>query len=145
MLSPRGTRRLVDQRICYRNCIIKRLVNKYIEFCYISCIWIISRTLRVITLTFHKKTITELFHPDIVFTKADKGNVALTRTDYNTKVKNLLDNVCTYEVRTNDTTIKIQNKVNKLVKKWENKKLINNLVKGTQNFYRSSFQILWSA
>ena len=52
----------------------------------------------------------------------------LTRTDYNTKVKNLLDDVSTYEVRTNDTTTKTQNKVNTLIKKWENKKLINNLL-----------------
>ena len=67
---------------------------------------------------------------DIVFTKADKGNVtvALTRTDYNAKVKNLLDDAITYEIRTNVTTTKIQNKVNTLVKKWENKKLINNLL-----------------
>ena len=69
-------------------------------------------------------------NPDIIFTKADKGNVtvALTRNDYNEKVKNLLHDVSTYEVRTNDTTTKIQNKVNTLVKKWENKKLINNLL-----------------
>ena len=69
-------------------------------------------------------------NPDIIFTKADKGNVtvALTRTDYNTKVKNLLDDVSTYEVRANDTTTKIQNKVNTLIKKWKIKKLINNLL-----------------
>ena len=69
-------------------------------------------------------------NPDIVFTKAEKGNVtvALTRTDYNTKVNKLLDDVNTYEVTTNDTTTKIQNKVNKLIKKWENRKLINNLL-----------------
>ena len=43
-------------------------------------------------------------NPDIVFTKADKGNttVALTRTDYNDKVNNLLQDVNTYLVRPKD-------------------------------------------
>ena len=69
-------------------------------------------------------------NPDIVFTRADKGNttVALTRTDYNEKVKNLLQDENTYQVRPKDTTTKIQNKVNSLVKSWENKSLINNLL-----------------
>ena len=69
-------------------------------------------------------------NPDIVFTRADKGNttVALTRTDYIEKVETLLHDVNTYQVRPKDTTMKIQNKVNGLVKKWENKKFINNLL-----------------
>ena len=59
-------------------------------------------------------------NPDIVFTSANKGNttVALTRTDYNEKVETLLHDVNTYQVRPKDTTMKIQNKVNGLVKKW---------------------------
>ena len=52
----------------------------------------------------------------------------MTRTDYNDKVNNLLQDVNTYLVRPKDTTTKIQNKVNSLVKKWEKNKLINNLL-----------------
>ena len=61
---------------------------------------------------------------------ADKGNttVASTRTDYNEKVETLLHDVNAYQVRLKDTTIKIQNKVNGLAKKWENQKYINNLL-----------------
>ena len=69
-------------------------------------------------------------NPDIIFTRAYKGNttVALTPTDYNEKVETLLHDVNTYQVRPKDTTMKIQNKLNGLVKKWENKKFINNLL-----------------
>ena len=68
--------------------------------------------------------------PDIVFIRADKGNttVALTRANYNEKVINLLQDENTYQVRSKDTTTKIQNKVNFLVKSWENKSLINKLL-----------------
>ena len=69
-------------------------------------------------------------NPEIVFTKADKGNttVALMQTNNNEKIETLLHDVNTYHVRPKDTTMKIQNKVNGLVKKWENKKFINNLL-----------------
>ena len=69
-------------------------------------------------------------NPEIVFTKADKVNttVALARTDYSVKVKNLLQDENTYQARPKDTTTIIQNNVNCLVKTWEKKNLINNML-----------------
>ncbi|XP_063975376.1 uncharacterized protein LOC135161598 isoform X2 [Diachasmimorpha longicaudata] len=61
-------------------------------------------------------------HPEIVFLKADKGNVtvAVNRQQYIAKMSDLLSDSSTYTVIKNDPTPTIQRKVNRLVLNWYN-------------------------
>lgn len=65
-------------------------------------------------------------HSDIIITKADKGNVtvAINKSEYLKKTYDLLSDSNTYEILPSDPTSKIQNRMNKLLKKFENLKVI---------------------
>ncbi len=59
----------------------------------------------------------------IVILPADKGNatVLMDKCDYNMKMKNLLEHKTTYKKLSQNPTNKIDNKINKVLKKYEEK------------------------
>jgi len=59
---------------------------------------------------------------DILFTKADKGNVtvALDRSQYNEKVNNLLKDPTTYSIESKNPVKKIESNLNNLLNRWLN-------------------------
>lgn len=72
-------------------------------------------------------------HPQILFTKADKGNttVAIDISDYNNKMTNLLSDNETYAIIDKDPTKKITNGLRDLLTRWKKNKYI------AESVYRS--------
>lgn len=60
-------------------------------------------------------------HPDILVSKADKGNttVLINKTDYIDKISDMLEDNTTYKCINKDTTATIQRKLNTMVGSWE--------------------------
>jgi len=65
--------------------------------------------------------------PDILVTRADKGNVTvlMNRADYNIKMEQLLSDNNTYEIVKKDPTKVITRELRSLLTKWFNKKYID--------------------
>ncbi|XP_018367481.1 PREDICTED: uncharacterized protein LOC108763996 [Trachymyrmex cornetzi] len=74
-----------------------------------------------------KKFIKE--HPELLFSKADKGNVtvALNRDDYVNKMELMLSDENTYEIISKDPTRKIINDSRNILVRWKNKGFIDNI------------------
>jgi len=66
-------------------------------------------------------------NPEIIFTRADKGNitVALNKNDYIKKMEELLNYTTTYTLITRDPSTSVEKKLNDLLKHWYNKEYIN--------------------
>jgi len=66
-------------------------------------------------------------HPDILITKADKGNtiVALNKIDYILKVEQMLSDTNTYLVVKKDPTKKLTDDLHTLLSRWKNKNYID--------------------
>jgi len=60
-------------------------------------------------------------NPDVIFTRADKGNVtvALDRNDYNSKITNMLDDINTYIKVNKDPINKMISNLKKLLTRWK--------------------------
>uniref|UniRef100_A0A0C9RM79 AI1 protein n=1 Tax=Fopius arisanus TaxID=64838 RepID=A0A0C9RM79_9HYME len=73
----------------------------------------------------------KISHPDIIFLKADKGNVtvAVNKKFYVSKMSELLGDSFTYRIIRSDPTLDIQKKVNKLLVKWYKNNFINDAEK----------------
>lgn len=79
--------------------------------------------------SFTKKFIRE--HPDILFTRADKGNVtvAMNKKDYITKMEELPSDKNTYIINKKDPTKQITGELRTLLKRWSNNKYIDPTIK----------------
>ncbi|XP_071580549.1 uncharacterized protein [Temnothorax nylanderi] len=68
-----------------------------------------------------------LAHPNIFFTRADKGNVtiALNRDGYIEKMEETLADPATYSIVKKDPLKKMTNDLRELLKRWKNKKFIS--------------------
>ena len=65
-------------------------------------------------------------HPEILFTRADKGNttVAIHQKDYITKIEQLLQDKDTYTIVKKDPTRKITDQLRNMLKQWRNNNYI---------------------
>ena len=65
-------------------------------------------------------------HPDILFTRADKGNITITldKHDYITKLEGMLSDGSTYETVDKDLSKKITNELRTLLARWKKKEYI---------------------
>jgi len=72
------------------------------------------------TINFHQK------NPEIIFTRADKGNitVALNKNNYFKKIEVLLEDTNTYSLIKKDPSNSIEKKLNGMIKKWFAKEYI---------------------
>jgi len=68
-------------------------------------------------------------NPDIIFTRADKGNitVALNRSSYLKKMEELLEDTITYTIVKKDPSSSIERKLNGIIKKWYAEEYISKL------------------
>jgi len=93
-------------------------------------------------LKLHKFT-TKFCHdnPNILFTRADKGNVivAMTKEYYINKVENLLKDSNTYSIIKKNPSLKIERELNNTLKRWLKKDYIS---KKDYYFLRSSDSLL---
>lgn len=66
-------------------------------------------------------------HPEIIVTRADKGNVtvALDRTEYFRKMNAMLNDRNTYSIVKRDPTSKISTRLIDLVNRWKKKEYIS--------------------
>jgi len=80
-------------------------------------------------------------NPDILFTRADKGNtvVALDRMDYIVKMENYLSDTNTYSILQRNPVNKLLKNLKQLLNRWSNSKYITTR---THNFLNSSNPIL---
>ncbi|XP_044760304.1 uncharacterized protein LOC123317760 [Coccinella septempunctata] len=65
-------------------------------------------------------------HNDLQVIRADKGNkiVVITKTEYNEKMHEILDDNTTYKQIKRDMTITLEKENNRIIKEWEQKKYI---------------------
>lgn len=105
-----------------RNKIRNLITNQIFQFCEKNTRIKYSEINELINITkqFKKN------NPELVFTKADKGNVTVVveRSDYVSKIEAVLKDEKTYRVIKNDPTLLIEKKVNKLLNNWFEKKFI---------------------
>ncbi|XP_018368506.1 PREDICTED: uncharacterized protein LOC108764666, partial [Trachymyrmex cornetzi] len=79
--------------------------------------------------TMEKNTINFISsHPDIIYTRADKGNatVAMSRETYINKMKTMLNDIDTYILIKKDPVRKLTTAVRTLLTRWKNKEYIDN-------------------
>jgi hypothetical protein len=79
-------------------------------------------------------------HPDILLTKADKGNVSvlMLRSDYDSKILSLLDDIDTYEVVRRHSSEVLQRNINALIEKWRVNEYISNIQAKKLKSYNST-------
>jgi len=67
-------------------------------------------------------------NPNIIFTRADKGNiiVALEKTEYLNKIEEMLNDTETYEKINKNLTKKLTNKIREVLTVWKKKGYITN-------------------
>jgi len=78
------------------------------------------------SLTYYTKNFIHK-NPEIIFTRADKGNitVALNKNNYIKKVEEVLSDINTYTLIKKDPSTSIERKLNDLLRYWYNKDYIN--------------------
>jgi len=66
-------------------------------------------------------------NPNIIFTRADKGNITVAlKTEYLNKIEEILNDTETYEKINKDPTKKLTNEIRKVLTIWKKKGYITN-------------------
>jgi len=67
-------------------------------------------------------------NPDIIYTRADKGNitVALNRIEYTNKIDDMLSDKFTYDLVKKDPTKRLTGDIRELLARWKSKGYISN-------------------